>query len=537
MVKIHLPEDIGDLPSKAGEKPMAESYPFVLASDELVSYVSVFPPTSETEESAPIFKPASENTTDVFALTRQIKSSILFRNVSRYDIEPNQWSYQLSDSTSGDTLPIGTQSVIWTERINTRASYPGSLTEVKFIPQNSAIQLRNYPVNSNIGYQQTVLYSNRVFSAAANPILITVAVSMTLSDNPNCSKTWGLFGGNSGYFFRIYGKGEGDTFVVGYRNTLGATTSEVEIPRKDFNGDKLDGTGSGHTQTFTNVGMFGIEVGTAGIGARFWAYVTVGGSARWVLVHSLYDDSDGSQSRVTDEEGLPLSFEVKNVGQSTTLQTLSKYGTSVTSLGTPIGTPDINSISASKTINPSRSPFPILGIRATDFINGKKNFSNILGSSLNILVTQGIWRIVLIKNPVVESTNTWTTINELSAIQYNTARGNFLINGVQITQYLVSANKHLAISLKDLFALNRSFLTAQYTNDAQATGDLGQQFLQSSDELWICAVDANIPVSNNEVIWDSANNLNVSPTYEFTGSSLLTNLTTTIHASINILEV
>ena len=537
MVKIHLPEDIGDLPSKAGEKPMAESYPFVLASDELVSYVSVFPPISEAEEAAPIFKPASENTTDVFALTRQIKSSILFRNVSRYDIEPNQWSYQLSDSTSSDTLPVGTQSVIWTERINTRASYPGSITEVKFIPQNSAIQLRNYSVNSNTGYQQTVLYSNRVFSASANPILVTVAVSMTLSDNPNCSKTWGLFGGNSGYFFRIYGKGEGDTFVVGYRNTLGSSTKEVEIVRSSFNGDKLDGTGSGHTQTFTNVGMFGIEVGTAGIGARFWAYVTIGNTARWVLVHSLYNDSDSSQSRVTDEEGLPISFEIKNVGQSTTLQTLSKYGTSVTSLGTPIGTPDINSISSSKTISPSRSPFPILGIRATDFINGKKNFSNILGSRLNVLVTQGMRRIALIKNPIVEAAKTWTTINSLSAIQYNTTRGNFVISGTQLCQFLVFANKPLSISLKDVFALNRSFLTAQYTNDAQATGDFGQQFLQSSDELWICAIDANIPYTNNEVIWDSSNTFNSSPTYQFTESSSLASLTTTIHASINILEV
>jgi hypothetical protein len=533
MTQIHLPEDIGDTQSKAGKKPIVQSYSFALAEDALIQYVGVFPPNSPAEQINPIYKPASETTTDTFALNRKVKSFILFRNTSNYDIEPNQWGIQLSDTTDGGTMPQGSESIIWTERINARATYPGSLAEVKFLPQVSAIQLRNYPVNSNIGYQQTVLYSNRVFSAGTNPILVTIAVSMTLSDNPNCSKSWGLFGGNSGYFFRIYGNGQADNFKVGYRRTLGGSTNEVEIPRSQFNGNKLDGT-NGHIQTFTNVGMFGIEVGTAGIGARFWAYVEISGSARWVLVHSLYNDSDSSQDRITDEEAIPISFEVKNIGQSTTLQTLSKYGTSVTSLGIPISTSEINSISASKLVSPSRSPFPILGIRARDFINGKKNFSNLLTAEINILATSGAWRIVLIKNPTIESTNTWTSINNLSAIQFNTDRNSFVIGGTQIGQYFVSTTKPLNINLEDLFALNRTFLTAQYTNDAQATGDFGQQFLLKSDEIWICAIDASIPFSNYEVVWESL--LNATPTYEFSSSSSA-NITATIYANINILEV
>jgi hypothetical protein len=533
MSGIHLPEDIGDTQSKAGEKPIAQSYPFVLAEDALVQYIGVFPPNSPAELVNPIYKPSSENVADVFALNRKVKSLMLFRNVSSYDIEPNQWSVQLSDTTDGGTMPRDSGSIVWTERINTRASYPGSLTEVKFLPQISAIQLRNYPVSAGIGYQQTVLFSNRVFSAGTNPILVTVAVSMTLSDNPNCSKTWGLFGGNSGYFFRIYGTGQANNFKVGYRRTLGASTSEVEISRSQFNGDKLDGT-NGHTQTFTDVGMFGIEIGTAGIGARFWAYVEIANSARWVLVHSLLNDSDSSQDRITDEEGLPISFEVKNVGQSTTLQTLSKYGTSVTSIGSPISTTDINSISTSKVVSPSRSAFPILGIRAKDFINSKKNFSNILATEINILVMSGMWRIVLIKNPSTETTNTWRDINTVSAIQSNIDRNRFLIGGTQVGQYLVSATKPLSINLEDLFTLNRSFLTAQYSNDTQAFGDFGQQFLLKSDELWVCAVDASIPVTNNDAIWESLTN--VTTTYEFS-SSLSVNAPTTIYSNINVLEV
>lgn len=537
MTQIHLPEDIGDSQSKAGQKPIAQSYPFVLASDELVAYAGVFSPTNEAEKLNPIYKPASENVTDVFALSRQVKSSVLFRDVSNYDFAPNQWSFQIADTTGGDSLLPGAQSIIWTERINTRASYPGSITEVKFLPQSSAIQLRNYPADINIGYQQTVLYSNRVFSASVNPIFVTVAVSMTLSDNPGCSKTWGLFSSNSGYFFRIYGNGAANTFVVGYRSSVESVAAEVEIPRSQFNGDKLDGTNGGHTQTFTNIGMFGIEIGTAGIGARFWAYVTTGNTARWVLVHSLFNDSDSSQSRITDEEALPISFEIKNAGQSSVLQTLSKYGTSVTSIGQPIGTSDINSISSSKLISPSRSPFPIIGIRASDSMANKRNSNNTLISKLNLSLSQGTWRIVLIKNPATNPLTNWLKINNFSAIQYNTNRDFPISGGTQIAQFSISQNKPLSISLKDIFALNRQFLTAQYTNDTQPSGDFGQQFLLESDEIWICAIDANIPYTNNEIIWDASNTFNSSATYEFANSSSLSNLAATIHASINTLEV
>lgn len=536
--KVHLPEDIGDTPAKAGAKPITQSYPFVLAADALVSYAGVFPPTSPAELLNPIYKPTSETTTDTFSLDRKVKSSILFRNVSNYDLEPNQWGFQLSDTTDGGTMPQGSESIIWTERINARASYPGSLTEVKFLPQVSAIQLRNYPVASNTGFQQTVLFSNRVFSAGTNPILVTVAVSMTLSDNPNCSKTWGLLGGNSGYFFRIYGTGQADNFKVGYRRTLGASTSEIEISRSQFNGDKLDGT-NGHTQTFTNVGMFGVEVGTAGIGARFWAYVEIRGTARWVLVHSLQNDSDSSQDRVTDEEGIPISFEVKNVGQSTTLQTLSKFGTSVTSLGEPIGTPDINSISSSKTIySLGRRPSPIIGIRARDFINNKKNFNNILATKINVLVSTGLWRIALIKNPSFDNTSVWTNLNNISAIQYSLDRAAD-VNGIQLCHFLASPNRPLSINLSDIFALNRSFLTAQYTNDAQAANDFGQQFWKSSDELWLCVTDANaaFPINNNEVIWNPELLVAATPTYENSNLNTVKLFSAQINVSLNILEV
>lgn len=533
---IHIPEDIGDNSAKAGSKPVAQSYPFVLASDALISYVNVFPPKNDAEKLNPVFSPISDNTFDMFALSKQAKSRVLFRNVSNYDIESSQWSYQLADTTESGTLPQGSESIVWTGRVNARAFYVGSLAEVKFLPDQSAIQLRSYPIETTTGYQQTLLYSNRLFSASVNPIFVTVAVAMTLSSNPNCSKTWGLFAAKSGYFFRIYGTGAADNFALGYRNTLGSTTNEVEIKRSSFNGDKLDGS-NGHTQTFTKVGMFGIEIGTAGIGARFWAYVTTGNTAKWVIVHSLYNDSDSSQDRITDDEGLPISFEIKNIGQSTILQTLSKYGTSVTSLGAAIGNPDIESIATSKTVfSLGVRPLPVLGIRPATFINNLKNFNNILGSKISIAVSTGVWRIILIKDPVIDPLTKWSSYPN-SALEYSLDEGIEATKGTDLCHFLVSNSKPLCFSLKDIFAVNRTFLTAQYTNDVQAIGDFGQQFLMDSSELWLCAVDANAPFPGNEIIWNPKYLASSLATYENINLTSVSSLSAQINVSLNVLEV
>lgn len=535
--KIHLPEDIGDTPAKAGAKPITESYPFVLAADALVSYAGVFPPNSPAELLNPIYKPASENTTDTFSLNRKVKSSILFRNVSNYDIEPNQWGYQTGD-VSGQ-LGTGTVSVTWSYRVNARASYTSN-TEIKFVPNQSAIQLQNYP-NGDAGItQQSILFSNRYFTASANPIILTMAVKASLSDSPNSVKIWGLYSVSSGYFFRMKGNGQADNFVVGYRYSLGDTPIDIEIPRSSFNGDKLDGIGNSvHVLTFTNVAMFGIEVGTAGVGARFWVYANTGITARWVLIHSLANDSGSSQNRITDEEAWPISFENLNYGASSSIETLAKYGTSVTSIGSPVGSTDISFTSGSITPSLSKSPLPILGIKTKDFINSKKNSSSILPINLTVIASSGTWQIVLIKNPTKPTNPSlpFITSSELSATQFS--RESFSIqSGTVLGSYLLVSNKAININLTDLFALNRSFLTTQYTNDPIPNGDSGQQFVQNADELWVCVVDANIPTDYaGDIVWANALTANASPSYSDSRASALNNLNSQIYLTLSTQEV
>lgn len=537
MTQIHLPEDIGDTQSKAGAKQITESYPFVLASDSLLTYIGVFPPQSEAEQITPILKPTSETITDTFSLTRQVKSSVLFRNVSRYDFEPGQWSYQAGDIAA---QAVGTVSVTWSFRVNARASYSFG-SEVAFAPDQSAIQIKNYPNNDAGITQQAILFSNRYFTASANPIVITMGVKLSSSDAPNSIKSWGIYSAKSGYFFRVKGSGLVDNFVVGYRYTLAGNTTEVEIKRSDFNGDKLNGIGNSvHVQTFTNVAMFGIEVGTAGIGARFWAYVSIENSARWVLVHSLYNDSDFSQDRITDEEAWPICFENTNYGLCSTTQTLTKYGVSVTSIGSPIGTSEINHVSEKTAISFSKSPIPIIGIKSVDFINSKQNSNTILPLSLNAIASSGMWRIVLVKNPTKPKNPVlgFTPVGSLSAIAYSNQKFS-IESGTIVGSYFLAADKSTTINLTDIFALNKAFLTTQYTNDPIPVGDFGQQFIQNADELWVCFADANIGSNYlKDVVWASSTTTNAIPTYEDSQASSLNSINSSqIYITLSAQEI
>ncbi|MFM6138634.1 MAG: hypothetical protein ACKPCP_31600, partial [Sphaerospermopsis kisseleviana] len=435
MVKLHLPEDLGDRPEKLGDKEPNESFSVVTSQSETISITEVFPPTDPEKRDA-IFKPTSETTSDAFGLNRVVKSYALFQDISNYDYNLKQWAERSANTTISGTQ----ESVVWNNRNNVLPSYPSTLTQVKFSPTDSSIQLSINEITSTLGRQQVLLFSNRNFSASVSPIFVTMAVKMSLSPNTNCIKTWGWLGGDAGYFFRIKGDGQGNNFVVGYRYSLGGVTTEVEIVRSTFNGDKLDGIGTSvHNQTFTNIGMFGIEVGTAGYGARFWAYVTVdNSSARWVLVHALVNDSDSSPTRLIDEENLPFAFEIRSQGYNTG-QFLNKYGTSVASLGVAEGNVSVSLVEGIKTIPTTKTYQYLIGFRSSpSVLNNKRNFNSILATQLSIFVDgKGLKTVSLIRNPNQSISTFWVKKDNILGFDFGTDSSAFVQGGEILANFQV----------------------------------------------------------------------------------------------------
>ena len=507
--KIFLPEDIGDAPEKLGKKSDEESYSLITATDALISFASVLPPTNEAEELDPVFEPASENAADVFALRRLVPSETLFRNVSRYDIEPNQW-----DTLTADTSAVGGSSVVWTGRVNFRATYPGLGARVDFVGEESCIRGTISPFDQVDGLQQALIFSKRLFATgSASPIFITMAVSMSLASPQTCSKEWGWFSGSGGYFFRIKGDGSADNFVIVYRRVLNGQVDEVEIPRSDFNADKLDGSGaSGHIQSFSNVGMFGIEVGGLGVGAKFYSYITTETLPRWVLMHHLTDDSDSSQTRTIDAKAFPLSFDVRNTSRLGAGQFIKKYGTSVTSIGSPTADVKTYILGVDKTHTTSRFYTLMMGLRIKELQQGLQNFATLLPIAISGYAD--IPSVVTIFKAKSISGLTWVPVQGSSTLEYKSTRNAPLANETVLASFAVS--KGFTQNLEEIFSVNRNFFSSSYSNDIRPIGDSPVNFLTDVDEVWfgIRALD-NTPATpgSDQVLWDEETIVNFEITY------------------------
>lgn len=501
--RIHLPEDAGDLPSKLGQKPSEESYSIVPAKDTLLPFYRVIAPKEGDTEF--VVAEISEIVQDVFALDREVESKTIFRNVSRYDIEATQWDYVTADTSSSVESE---ESVIWTDRFNVRVFYPGTQSKVLFSPEDSAIVCKCLPFPLVEGLQQSSLFSKRSFAPSVGaPILVTVAVKMTLSANQSVIKEWGWFSGESGYFFRIRADGSANNFSIVRRYRLGGELQEQEILRSNFNGDKLDGSGvSRHVQNFTNVSMYGIETGSvSGFSARFWVYV----KDKWIVVHSLNTVADGSPNSALDERALPISFLVKNSRENKSAERLFKYGTSVTSIGSPTGSsPVIQNEYTGK--SSAYHELPLIGIRARDLISGIYNSSNTLPLHLNLLSLARMDFFILV-NPEKDANLVWQTLDDFSGIEFSVnSRQKEFSQGMVLSKFSVSPNKGQSIKLDDIFSLVRSFCSSSYSNDIQLEGDTGQQFPESQYEFWICTdlkLDALETVLETSIFWESSENV------------------------------
>ena len=513
IMDIHLPEDIGDVPSKVGVKPKDQSYSVVVAPDRAMPSYKVEAPKGSSEVVPLNF---SDTYQDLLGMQRKIKTTLLFRSVSRYDLEQTQWDFTTADSSTGET---NTESIIWTGRINARATYPGSTPSVKYSVTDSAARIQCLPFSpsSGSGLQQALLYSKRVFAPSMGaPIFVTIAVKMSLSLSPNVKKQWGWFNGNSGYFFQIKADGSGDNFAIVRRSNFGGITEE-EIPRSSFNGDKLT------SLNFTNITMFGVEVGVGcGYNARFWAFIL----GKWVLVHSINSGAGTSQNPSINEAALPIAFSIFNTSNTGTTETLFRYGTSVSSLGETAQDNVPNEVSVTKSLSAiPGSNWVLLGIRARKDINSIQNSNILLPSALRAYSGNNLCTLFLVKNPEIDLSLTWTSV-AASGIELNTSRLATFTGGQRIT-LSAPATSGVSINLSDLFSIQRDFGSTQYSNDIQLATDTNFQSVVGQDTYWLCAT--YIGISPNNIAWDLASAINTTITDNGT--------TFNITASLSFLEV
>ncbi len=208
--------------------------------------------------------------------------------------------------------------------------------EAVFKDNFSPVQLSGgYTTYSNtrhsvkIGVDNTVDSANGFASSSSNQYHHYVAGSShlyagtALLNSPSSTgntRNWGMFDANNGFFFRLGTGGVGATDSTGLsvvlRNNIGeAPNKDTIIPRNQWNGDKLDGTGDSQaTIDLSKINIWWIDVQWHGAGRiRYGTYI----DGQRVVCHSEYIGNTQSLA-MSQTASLPVCFSNKSSVASAT---------------------------------------------------------------------------------------------------------------------------------------------------------------------------------------------------------------------------
>ena len=355
-----LPEDIGkkavtrngkqvqdDGTFPAGQKQAAESMPVTL------------PREGYTLPIIDNYRFETQVDRDQLGNPRQSKSYTFQTLHDQFELSKEDWLYDvtgLNERPESDS----TQSARWTQTFGATAGYtPVPNGEVKHNIKAGSAQLI---LNSNDGaFQRVRIASKKRYRYQPGRIArVSLAVRMSTDETPvSCTRLWGVGDTTDGFFIECQGNGDGDRLGVLYRNSAGnGLKFETRIPRSQWTGDKLDGSGtSKQTIDLSKVHMWCVEWGWYGAtNVRFYAYVvdkteelptsiTQIPRARWILAHELMIADTLVRNDLTEEDGgggtrqydvpslkspsLPVWVEINNSGNIARSEFIERYGAAV----------------------------------------------------------------------------------------------------------------------------------------------------------------------------------------------------------------
>ena len=355
------------LPDDIGQKSVTRNGKEVQAASD-------FPAGQTTEDkSIPVVLPRDGYTypiIDNYRFTSEVDRDMLgFPRISRpynfltrndqYELTTEDWIY---DVTGLDERPEldSTQSARWTQLSNASATYtPAPNGEIKYNASANSAQLI---LNSNDGgFQRARIATKKRYRYQPGRIVrASIATKLSIDETPvSVTRLWGVGDTNDGFFVECAGDGEGDRLQILYRTSSGnGLRYETRVPRSQWTGDKLDGTGqSKQTLDLSKTFMTLIEWGWYGASnVRIYFFVvdkdedlptsiTQIPRARWVLAHELMiadtqkrndlsEADGGSSTRSYDvpslrTPSLPIWVEISNSGNIARSEYIERYGASV----------------------------------------------------------------------------------------------------------------------------------------------------------------------------------------------------------------
>lgn len=334
--------------------------------------------------------------------------------------------------------------------------------------------------------------TTKVFSYQPGKSLLVMNTFVMNPAKTNLRQRIGYYGDDNGLYVELYG----NALYFVKRSIVTGSMTETLVSQADWNGDKLDGTGpSGITLDIAKAQILWMDIEWLGLGTVRMGFIIDG---QFILCHSFHHANLITSTYITTAS-LPLRYEIKNIGVTSSSSTLKQVCSTVLSEGgyelrgaqQAVGT----SVTSPFRLTTAGTFYPVVTLRVKSSASTPpvdRTDAVVIITALSLLgKTTGDTFNWQVRNASISSGGTWVSAGADSAVEYNltatslTTAGRTMASGYFSTTQQTGGG--IDISKEALFA-----------NQLERNGILGTAFEFSV----VCAANNNNADLFTSVDWE-----------------------------------
>ena len=334
--------------------------------------------------------------------------------------------------------------------------------------------------------------TTKVFSYQPGKSLLVMNTFVMNPAKTNLRQRIGYYGDDNGLYVELYG----NALYFVERSLVTGSMTETLVSQADWNGDKLDGTGpSGITLDIAKAQILWMDIEWLGLGTVRMGFIIDG---QFILCHSFHHANLITSTYITTAS-LPLRYEIKNIGVTSSSSTLKQVCSTVLSeggyelrgaqqaVGTLVTSPF--RLTTAGTFYPvvtlrlksSASTPPVDRTDAVVIITALSLLGKTTGDTFN-------WQV---RNASISSGGTWVSAGADSAVEYNLTATSLTTAGRTMASGYFSTTQQTGGGIDIL-------KEALFANQLERNGILGTAFEFSV----VCAANNNNSDLFTSVDWE-----------------------------------
>ena len=262
--------------------------------------------------------------------------------------------------------------------------------------------------------------TTKVFSYQPGKSLLIMSTFVMSPTKTNLRQRVGYYGDDNGIYVELYG----NALYFVERSSVTGSMTETLVAQADWNGDKLDGTGpSGITLDITKAQIFWMDIEWLGLGTVRLGFIING---QFILCHSFHHANLITSTYITTAS-LPLRYEIKNIGVTSSSSNLKQVCSTVLSEGgyelrgaqQAVGT----AVTSPFRLTTPGTFYPVVTLRLKSSASTPpvdRTDAVVIITALSLLgKTTGDTFNWQVRNASISSGGTWVSAGADSAVEYN----------------------------------------------------------------------------------------------------------------------